>query len=42
MHGLEMHLMFFYNEFFTSLLRGHFLKSRGWPLNRGRTVVDDQ
>ena len=21
-------------------LSGHFLKSRGWPLNRGPTVVD--
>ena len=74
MHGLKMHLMFRYNEFwiylqicsffksillytgrvnkimFTAipiqfmyivpLLSCHFSESQGWPLNRGRTVVE--
>ena len=48
MNGLEMHLMFCYNEFwiylhicslFNSFLLYRVNKIRGWPLNRGRTVL---
>ena len=31
--------LFFYPIYVVPLLSGHFSKSRGWPLNRGRTVA---